>query len=191
MSPALATSPYDRRCLALNADGRPLSTWPLSILTAEEAIVAVVKDRAVVLEEWPEAFRSPSTEIRVPKTIMLRDYVRIESTPKFCRRSILLRDGFQCQYCGGLRDSEELTFDHVLPRSAGGRTEWSNILTCCTACNALKRDRLPGQKGAPMPLKRPRQPTTQELLTAGLAHLDAETRETWASFLYWNAELEP
>lgn len=182
---------HQRKALCLNADGRPLSTWPLSILSAEEAIVTVLKDRAVVLEEWPEVFRSPSTEIRIPKTIMLRDFVRIQATPKFCRRSILLRDGLRCQYCGGRFDSAELTFDHVIPRAAGGKTEWENILTCCVACNTRKRDHLPGSKESPQPLSWPRRPTSHELLAAGLQFLDSETRENWSSFLYWTMELDP
>jgi 5-methylcytosine-specific restriction endonuclease McrA len=182
---------FSRKCLALNADGRPLQTWPLSLLSAEDAITAVVKDKAIVVEEWPEVFRSPSVEIPVPKTIMLRDYIRISATPKFCRRSILLRDGFRCQYCGQQFESADLTFDHVLPRAAKGRTEWSNILTCCVACNMRKRDHLPGSKGSLQPLKHPRQPTTIELLRAGLQFLDPQIRETWSDFLYWNAELDP
>ena len=186
-----------RRALVLNADYRPLSTWPLSLVTAEDAVRAVFRDRAMVLEEWDEVFRSPSVEIRVPKVIALRQYAPISAAPKFCRRSILLRDRFRCQYCGQRFTSDELTFEHVIPRAAGGRTEWDNILSACVPCNTAKKHHLPnfsGRKGRQdaggmRPLKQPRQPTTAALLRAGLEFLDDDLRADFGSWLYWNAEL--
>src|SRR3990167_3931378 len=84
--------PTTLRSLVLNADGRPLGTWPLSLVSAQDAISAVWRDRAAVVETWEGAFfRSPSTTIAVPKTLMLRQYAPISGDPKFCRRSILLR----------------------------------------------------------------------------------------------------
>ena len=182
------------RTLVLYADFRPLNTYPLSIIPAQDALVTVYRDRAQVIEEWDAVFRSPSVEIRVPKVIALRDYAHISADPKFCRRSILLRDRFRCQYCGEQFRSEELTFDHVIPRSAGGKTEWTNILSACIPCNGRKRDRLPnfsGRKGGDdmRPLREPRQPTSSELLRAGLEFLDPAVRADFASYLYWNAEL--
>ena len=182
------------RTLVLNADFRPLSTWPLSLVTATEAITTIYRDRAVVVEEWDEVFRSPSCEMRVPRVIALRNYAHISTDPKFCRRSILLRDRFKCQYCGNQFRSDELTFDHVIPRSKGGKTEWTNILSACVGCNTLKRNSLPnysGRKGGGTlrPLKAPRQPTSMELLRSGLEFLDPAIRADFSSYLYWNAEL--
>jgi 5-methylcytosine-specific restriction endonuclease McrA len=131
------------RTLVLNADYRPLCVWPLSFMTAQEAIKTVYRDRAAVVEEWDAVFRSATKQIRVPKVIALRHYAPIDSAPKFCRRSILLRDRFRCQYCGEKFDAADLTFDHVIPRSAGGKTEWTNILTACVDCNGAKRDQMP------------------------------------------------
>lgn len=191
--------------LVLNADYRPLSTWPLSRISAEAAISTLWRDRADVVETWPgEFFRSPSTTIAVPKVIALRHYAPVDARPKFCRRSVYLRDGFRCQYCGERFPTEELTFDHVVPRAAGGQTVWENILTCCVACNTAKRAQLPdygapkgrrgtgargGRTASWRPLRAPRQPTTAELLRAGLEHLEPELRETFGSWLYWNVEL--
>ena len=183
----------NRKALVLNADFRVLSTWPLSLIGAEEAVRAVCKGTVSVVEEWPEAFRSPTTTIRVPKVLALRTYAPIDAAPKFCRRSILLRDRYSCCYCGQRFASEDLTFDHVVPRAKGGQTVWTNILSCCVRCNTAKRDQhanYSGRKGDPLrPLKPPRQPTTAELLRAGLEFLDNDTRETWRDFLYWGAEL--
>ncbi len=184
------------RTLVLNADYRPLSVWPLSFMTAQEAIKTVYRDRAMVVEEWDEVFHSATTQIRVPKVIALRHYAPISSAPKFCRRSIMLRDRFRCQYCGERFAPEELTFDHVIPRAAGGRTEWTNILTACVACNAAKSDQMPrhggrkGQKGSLRPLKMPRQPTTAELLRSGLEFLDPMVKEDFASWLHWSVPLD-
>lgn len=183
-----------RRTLVLNADFRPLSTWPLSLVTAQEAITIIYRDRASVVEEWDEVFRSPSCAIRVPKVIALREYSHISADPKFCRRSILLRDRFCCQYCGQQFRSEELTFDHVVPRSAGGQTVWTNILTACVKCNTAKGASVAnhsGRKGngSLRPLKTPRRPTSMELMRAGLEFLDPAVRADFASYLYWNTEL--
>lgn len=183
------------RTLVLNADYRPLSTWPLSIVSAEDAISTVWRDRAAVVETWDDAFfHSPSIKMPVPKVVALRIYAPVSAQPKFCRRSILLRDGYRCQYCGDEFESKDLTFDHVIPRAAGGRTEWSNILSACIACNKRKRDHpadWSGKKGGGMrPLKPPRQPTTAELLRAGLRFLDPQIRDDFHSWLYWSTELQ-
>lgn len=131
------------RTLVLNADFQPLNTWPLSLVSVEDAICAVVRDKVSVIETWDAVFRSPSVEIKVPKVVALREYAPIGADPKFCRRSILLRDGFRCQYCGERFQAEELTFDHVTPRAAGGKTDWNNILSACIECNKRKRNSLP------------------------------------------------
>ena len=183
------------RALVLNADFRPLSTWPLSVISAQAAIGALFRDRVTVVEEWDAVLHSPSLEIRVPKVVALRHFAPVSAAPKFCRRSLLLRDHYTCQYCGHPFPANELTFDHVIPRERGGKTEWTNILMACVECNKRKRNSLPqynARKGHPLrPLKPPRQPTTAELLRAGLEFLDDETKATWGDWLYYDAELLP
>lgn len=198
---AVARKPTDYKCLVLNANGLPLGVFPPSIIPATEAVSAVWRDRAIVVEEWPDVFfRSPSITIPVPKTLMLRTYANVSAEPRFCRRSVLLRDRFCCQYCGKKFPAEALSYDHIQPRSRGGLTCWTNIITACHACNARKRDSMPnysGRKGKPgadgsmRPLKMPRRPTTTELLRAGLELLPNDIVETWGESLYWQVELEP
>ena len=188
------------RTLVLNADFQPLTTWPLSLISAEDAVHAVYRDRVSVVENWEGAFyRSPSITIPVPKVVALREYAPVHGAPKFCRRSIFLRDRFRCQYCGRSFDGPDLTYDHVIPRSKGGRTEWENILTCCVDCNARKkssdanysgRKGVVGSDGRMRPLKQPKRPTAAELLRAGLEMLPNDLRDDFGSFLYWNVELE-
>jgi 5-methylcytosine-specific restriction endonuclease McrA len=134
--------------------------------------------------------------ISVPRVVALKDYAPVSSEPKFCRRSILLRDHFECQYCGKGFLPEDLTFDHMIPRAKGGKTEWENILTCCVPCNAKKRDSMPNLsggkgKGVMRPLKMPRRPSSTELLRSGLAHLDPAIKDDFGSWLYWSTPLDP
>jgi 5-methylcytosine-specific restriction endonuclease McrA len=188
-------SPQSLRTLILNADGMPLSTWPLNLISAQDAVTSAWLGKAIVVEEWPGAFfHSPTTTVAVPKTMMLREYAHVGQSPKFCRRSILLRDRFTCQYCGQPFPEGELTYDHVIPRSLGGETRWENIVSACVECNKAKRDALPrwsARKGSGLrPLKPPRQPSTAELLRAGLELLPNDVREDWGSWLYHGVELE-
>jgi len=188
-----------RRVLVLNADYRPLNTWPLSVVSVEDAVLKLFKERVDVVEEWDEVLRSPSVEIRVPKVMVLKEYQHVDSAPKFCRRSVYLRDRYCCQYCGERFPEAELTFDHVIPRDKGGKTVWDNILTCCVACNAAKKNSLPnfsgrrGQvgKGNFRPLKAPYRPTAAELLRNGLELLPDDLREDFGSWLYHEVELRP
>lgn len=186
--------------LVLNADYRPLSTWPLSVVPEEEAIKNVHLGKYIIVENWGDAFyRSPSTAIAIPKVVALREYQPVSAEPKFCRMSIFLRDRFRCQYCGEQFPSEELTFDHVIPRSKGGKTTWTNILTCCLRHNGLKGDKeanhsgrrgVISKDGRLRPLKDPRRPTSAELLRAGLEFLPNDLREDFGSYLYWQTELQ-
>lgn len=187
---------HNYRTLVLNADGRPLSSWPLSLIDARDAVHAQFRDRIAVVETWPDAFfRSPSVAVPVPKVVMLREYAHVTGEPKFCRRSILLRDRFCCQYCGERFPTSELTYDHVVPRARGGRTAWENVVSCCVPCNKRKRDSLPawsGRRGVPgslRPLKEPRRPSNAELARAGLELIPNDVREDFGSWLYWTAEL--
>jgi 5-methylcytosine-specific restriction endonuclease McrA len=178
--------PTKLQTLILNADHRPLSTWPLSMVPATVAVHAFYRDRVNIVENWEGAFlRSPSITVAVPKVVALREYAPVRTTPKFCRRSILLRDRYRCQYCGEKFPTNELTFDHYVPRSKGGKTVWANILTACIWCNAKKAD----QHLQPRAL--PRQPTSAELLQAGLEFLPNQIRQDFGSFIYWNVPLDP
>jgi 5-methylcytosine-specific restriction endonuclease McrA len=191
--------------LVLNADYQPLSTWPLSLIPAPEAISRIWKDRALIVETWKDAlgneavFHSPTTNIPAPKVVVLKEYVSVSSEPKFSRRSILLRDRYCCQYCGKRFPANELTFDHLIPRTKGGKTEWTNIVSACVGCNTKKADKMPefsGKKGTKRgnglrPLKMPKRPTNAELLKTGLEFLPDQLRETFGDWLYWSVELEP
>src|SRR3954469_6941044 len=108
--------------LVLNADFQPLSYFPLSLFNWEDAVKAIVKGSHVVVAEYDQVVRSPSTAMRLPSGIALREYVRPPVRVAFTRFNLFLRDRFRCQYCGDQHLRGELTFDHVLPRADGGRS---------------------------------------------------------------------
>ena len=127
------------RVLVLNA-----SYEPLHVTSAKRAITLVQYGVAEVLEESDDVVRSPSTELKVPSVIRLRRYVRRPRAHPipFNRRNVLRRDHFACQYCGS---REDLTIDHVYPRSRGGRHGWDNVVTACRVCNQRKGSRTPDE----------------------------------------------
>ena len=153
--------------LVLNADFRPLSYFPLSLWPWQEAIKAVFLDRVNVISEYDRRVHSPSMEVALPSVISLKEYVPVSQKPAFTRFNVFLRDHFSCQYCGQRFNSQDLTFDHVIPRSRGGTTRWDNIVTACSPCN-LKKGSRPASKGGMWPLRKPQMPSAYQLLENGL-----------------------
>ncbi len=175
--------------LVLNADFRPLSYFPLSLWSWQDAVKAVFLDRVSVLSEYETEVRSPSHTMRLPSVIALKDYIPTARRPAFTRFNVFLRDGFTCQYCSDRHPAQDLTFDHVVPRCRGGRTTWENVVTACGDCNLRKGSRLP-RECAMFPRMTPRQPTTWELQDNGRAFPPNFLHESWRDFLYWDSELE-
>jgi 5-methylcytosine-specific restriction endonuclease McrA len=176
--------------LVLNADYRPLSYFPLSTWSWQETIKAIFLDRVLPLCHYDRVIRSPSAVHRLPSVVALKQYIPQNRRPPFTRFNVFLRDCFSCQYCGGAHHTSELTFDHLVPRSRGGRTSWDNVVTACTRCNLTKGSRLPQECGM-RPLSRPTVPTMYELQECGRAFPPNFLHESWRDFLYWDSELEP
>jgi len=181
--------PSSRRqhpALVLNADYRPLSYYPLSLWSWQEAVKAAYLDRVDIVAEYETQVRSPTIQIKIPSVIVLKDYVKPRKSVAFTRFNLFLRDQFQCQYCGAKGD---LTFDHVVPRSQGGRTSWENVVAACGPCNLRKGSKSLSQ--ARMSLNRkPRMPSTEELRNTGRKFPPNHLHESWLDFLYWDTELE-
>ncbi len=172
--------------LVLNADFRPLSYFPLSLWSWQDAIKAVYSERVTIIAEYDQVVHSPSVEINIPSVIVLKDYVKPVKSTAFTRFNLFLRDEFTCQYCGSTGD---MTFDHVIPRARGGKTTWQNVVASCSPCNLRKGSKL--VKEARMQLhKPPRTPSPSELLNAGRKFPPNYMHESWMDYLYWDAELE-
>ncbi len=83
-----------------------------------------------------------------------------------------------------------LTFEHVMPRSRGGRTTWENVVTACGECNLEKANRTPAEAGMRL-LREVHQPSTWELRDNGRSFPPHYLHESWRDFLYWDTELDP
>lgn len=98
--------------------------------------------------------RTPRLLIPMPEIVLVTRYGEVpKHTVKFSRVRILKRDKFTCQYCGAQPGMADLTIDHVMPVSRGGKTVWENCVASCYDCNARKADRTPSEAG--IRLRRP------------------------------------
>ena len=171
--------------LVLNADFRPMSYFPLSLMSWQDAVHAVFNERVSVVAEYDIWARSPSTQIRLPSVVALRKYQPSARRVAFTRFNVFLRDLFTCQYCGEAFSSSALTFEHVIPRSCGGQTTWSNIVAACVPCNTSKGNSLRSK-----PRRQPKEPTLNDLLAAKRSFPPGYLHESWTDYLYWDAQLE-
>ena len=183
----LTNPPSGWPALVLNADFRPLSYYPLSLWPWQEVVKAVFQDRVDVVSTYDKVVHSPSIEFQLPSVVSLKQYVDQDRPPAFTRFNLFLRDGFACQYCGCAQD---LTFDHIIPRSRGGRTTWENIVTACAPCNLRKGGRTPREAGM-HPGKSTRRPSMYELQDLGRRFPPHYLHQSWLDYLYWDIELEP
>ena len=201
-----ALKALDRTCLVLNRHWQPIQT-----ASVKDAIGLVAKGSAFVIDpatferhnllSWGEVskamqvvgdglIRSQHLAIVPPEVVVLTAYEgRGERSVIFSRKNIFKRDRYTCQYCGKQPGPEELTIDHVMPRSRGGTSTWENCLLACVECNKRKADKTPEE--AKMPARKvPKKPSWK---TLAQVHPKAR-RESWEQFLgraYWEVELEP
>jgi len=134
--------------------------------------------------------RTPRLEIAVPRIIRLFGYDRLpDQSVKLNRRNLFARDRNQCQYCGKIFPTADLSIDHVMPRAQGGGESWENLVCACIRCNARKGGRTPEQAHIVL-IRKPERPRRNPLITLRLAN---EKYSSWKAFLdhaYWNVELK-
>ncbi|MFK8002452.1 MAG: HNH endonuclease [Polyangiales bacterium] len=161
------TSPLDLRVLVLNKSFQPVritsARIAFSLLYGDRAFAMDARYEPMDFDEWSSlpaadgpSIATPSSVLRVPRLLLLRDYNKVPRTPlRLSRKNIFLRDGNVCAYCDA---REKMTLDHVLPKSRGGPSTWENLVACCRPCNERKGRRTPDE--AKMPLRRkPKRPT--------------------------------
>jgi hypothetical protein len=128
--------------------------------------------------------------IAVPRIIRLLFYDRLPPTDvKFNRRNIFARDKNRCQYCGKRFATSELSLDHVIPRTMGGKSVWENVVCACADCNVKKGGRMPQQAGLTL-VRKPIKPRHNPLIHV---HLGQQRYRSWQQFLdhaYWSVELK-
>jgi 5-methylcytosine-specific restriction endonuclease McrA len=160
-------SPSGWPALVLNADFRPLSYYPLSLWCWQDTIKAVFLDRVNIVAHYDKAVRSPSFEMQLPSVVSLKTFVKPSTNPAFTRFNVFLRDRFACQYCGS---GDDLTFDHLIPRSRGGQTTWINVVAACSPCNLRKGNLTPHEASMHPPSCRSSRPCTICTATDGCSH---------------------
>jgi len=179
---------------------------PIRIATVARALVMVFNGTARVVD--PETFQTftwadwsrihprdgdcfvqaVTMRLKAPEVVVLNDYDRVPANVvTFSRRNLFKRDHYVCQYCGRQAPPDELTIDHIVPRSQGGESTWENCVVACLDCNKRKGNRTPDQAG--MRLRRkPMRPKWQPLYALREIRI-----ESWSKFIseaYWNVELE-
>ncbi len=179
---------------------------PVGVASVARSLTLVASERAKIVDpddfqqytwaDWAKLIpaaedpfvQSVMFRIRVPEVITLTGYDRVPTKRvTFSRRNIFKRDRYTCQYCHKQLGSEDLTIDHVLPRSRGGTSTWDNCVLACIDCNKRKANRTPDE--AHMPLRtEPVRPQWRPLYA--LQHVRIESWSKFVSETYWNVELE-
>ena len=187
VKPAIFEKSKQRPALILNADYRPLSYFPLSLWSWQEAIKAVYLKRVNVAAEYEEVVRSEKLTLPLPSVIVLKNYVVPTKTVPFTRATLFLRDEFTCQYCG--YKGKDLTFDHVVPKSRGGKTRWDNVVAACQSCNLRKAAKTTSQAGFKLK-KVPTKPSPEVLLNKGKKFPPSDMHKSWNDFLYFERDFD-
>ncbi len=176
--------------LVLNASWQPVARVPW-----QRAITLLFLGKVEVVEEYEDQkIRSVTFEVKMPSVVrFLRMLKHRKPVMRFSRENVFARDHGQCQYCTRRVTRAEATYDHVVPRSQGGGTHWTNIVIACVPCNQRKGGRTPDQakmKLKVVPVKPTRLPDTLRLTFAFQKGMPS----TWSNWLrdmtYWHGSLE-
>lgn len=165
------------RTLLLNA-----TFEPLGILSWKKAITLVYLGKVEVLREYEREIKGVNITVRQPAVVRLLKFIKNNHVNiRFSRKNIFLRDNYTCQYCGNRFEPKDLTCDHIIPKSRGGITEWSNIVTSCIRCNLKKGDKLPEELDM-QPKKRPSRPNSLYIF---MMHLGIKTPpDYWKDYIF-------
>lgn len=182
------------RCLVLNADYSPLT-----IIYWQKALLWSIKHEynvhvgVEIIDFYKDDFICGvnNKKYPIPAVVKTAKYFRINNHKvKFSRKNLFIRDNYTCQYCNNRFDTNELTYDHVIPKSVwdhniGSPTSWTNIVTACRDCNRRKGNRTPKQ--ANMPLKnlpnKPQKNVKYLPITTYLAKIRSEIPSEWMTYL--------
>lgn len=160
---------------------------PHRVVSWQRAVTMLFAGKVEVLEAYDEEVRSPSISLGMPAVVRLLRALRARRHRiRFSRMNVALRDDFRCQYCSTKLPLRELTFDHVVPRTRGGKTTWENVVMACRPCNGRKGARTPVDAG--MTLRKP--PLRPRYLPAATfqVQLGGDVPDAWTQWVsYWNA----
>ena len=94
-----------------------ISYEPLKIINWKKAVTLLCLGKVEVIEEYSKEIHSVTFTLKLPSVVRLLKMVKRNKSPvKFSRQNIYERDRYKCQYCGNMFPSEDLTYDHILPK---------------------------------------------------------------------------
>jgi 5-methylcytosine-specific restriction endonuclease McrA len=187
----MATDVLAQPTLVLNRQWQPVHVASVAravTLLCNEAARVVDPDdfRLMSWDDWIElapdegepCIRSARLRLKVPEVICLAQFDRLPNNAvTFSRRNVAKRDHFVCQYCGAQPGADSITIDHVVPRSQGGASNWTNCAAACLDCNTRKSDRTPEQAGMRL-RRRPVRPEWKPFYAVGMVPVPS-----WSRFL--------
>lgn len=163
---------------------------PLKIINWMKAIELLLSGKAEIVEVYNDIpIRSTNLTLQLPSILRLvKSFKKQKEKVKFSRYNVFYRDEWTCQYCYEKKKTEELTFDHVIPKSRrtpdSGKS-WENIVTACWKCNGKKGNKTPDEAGMKL-LKKPVKPSWTPQL---IIKLKGTEPESWLSYIYWHVPL--
>jgi len=173
------------------------SYMPLGRVNWQDAFGMIFSGRAEVVEEYANRLiRSARETFKMPSIIRFltkASCIFKRRGVKFNRKNVYLRDRGVCQYCGNRVAMTDFTYDHVRPKSQGGKTQWENIVVSCIQCNHRKADRTPEQAGMSL-IRKPSRPTSQPGSMFRHLKWDEHMPESWKDYLgsvrYWTEGID-
>lgn len=156
---------------------------PMSIVNGFRAVNLILSEKAVSVDDSSRLIRSQNIEMFLPHVVKLNYFVKKahqHSLVPFSRRGVLVRDNFECVYCG--RKAE--TIDHVIPKSAPhyGANSYENCVASCFPCNSKKGNKTLKEAGYVLH-KKPEAPSfySSFLLKAGVG---SESYQAWSEYVF-------
>ncbi len=197
-------SKIENKCLLLNADYSPMC-----LVSHKRAVIWSIKAKydtnysIEILSYFDNSYiLGPENNIYpLPVIARIKKFINLRSHKvKFSRHNVFLRDNYTCQYCGIKFNKNQLTYDHVIPKSyfdkeSNKKTDWNNVVACCLSCNAKKGNRTPDQANMHL-VNIPIEPTDKNKylpIARDLSIISNDIPESWKQFinpkLYYNAHL--
>jgi 5-methylcytosine-specific restriction endonuclease McrA len=168
---------------------------PVARVPWQRAIALLFEGKVEVVEEYEDwKVRSVTVEIKVPSVIRFIRAIRgRKKAIKFSRENVYVRDKGRCQYCSKQVPRNDFTYDHVMPRSQGGKTDWANVVVCCTPCNQRKGGKTPEQakmRLVSVPVKPKSLPDTFRLTFTWQKGMPMSWKNWLRDVAYWHQELD-
>lgn len=161
---------------------------PLGVIPWTKAITLIFSDKVVILEEYAHHIKSPSRSMRAPAVVLFKNSKSnkyIKNSVRFSRKNVWLRDEGMCQYCERHIPYASFTLDHVIPKTAGGKTTWDNVVTSCYTCNQKKANKHLKDTGFVLRTtpKRPNKLPHIHEITSGRFGIDFIVPDEWKFYL--------